>query len=373
MSETIAARVGLVQRVLPAYRAPFFDLLAQSCANGLSVFFGQPREDEALGVQGELKIAVPVQARNVHIARGKTYLCWQRGLTGWLEHWDPRVLIVEANPRYLSTPQAQRWMKSRRRPVIGWGLGIPLGGGWLRSAWRKRLLSGCDARITYRQPGAAQYRAAGFPAEHVFTAPNAVTRKPDAPAPQRAAEFVDGRGRVLFVGRLQARKRIDLLLRACARLPEPLQPRLAVVGDGPERAALEALAGQVYPRAEFTGDLRGEALARRFSEADLFALPGTGGLAVQQAMSFALPVLVAEADGTQADLVREGNGRVLPPGDEDALVAELQAALSDPARLRQMGQESYRIVAEEINLERMVKVFAEAIASTNNKIVYNGK
>lgn len=363
MSEVIEQRVGLIQRVLPAYRAPFFDLLAQSCAGGLSVFYGQPREDEALGVQGELKIAVPAQARNVHIGRGKAYLCWQRGLVGWLEEWNPQVLVVEANPRYLSTPQAQRWMKARRRPVIGWGLGIPLGGGWLRSAWRKRLLGGFDALITYSQTGAAQYRAAGFPAGRVFTAPNAVTRKPEQPAPQRGGDFVGGRGKVLFVGRLQARKRIDLLLRACARLPEQMQPQLTVVGEGPERAGLQELAAQVYPRAEFSGDLRGEALAQRFREADLFVLPGTGGLAVQQAMSYALPVLVAEADGTQADLVREGNGRVLPPGDEDALVAELQAALFNPARLRQMGAESYRIVAEEVNLERMVRVFAEAIAS----------
>ena len=83
-------------------------------------------------------------------------------------------------------------------------------------------------------------------------------------------------------------------------------------------------------RPSSAGDLRGEALAQRFREADLFVLPGTGGLAVQQAMSYALPVLVAEADGTQADLVRERNGRVLPPGDEDALVAALQASAFEP-------------------------------------------
>jgi glycosyltransferase involved in cell wall biosynthesis len=279
-----------------------------------------------------------------------------------MEDWDPQVLVVEANPRYLSTPKAQRWMKQRCRPVIGWGLGIPVGGGWLRVAIRNRLLAGFDALITYSQTGAAQYRAAGFPSERVFVAPNAVTRRPDASPPHRSPDFQDGRGRLLFVGRLQARKRIDLLLQACARLPEAVQPALAVVGEGPERPALQALAAQVYPRAEFTGDLRGEALAQRFRAADLFILPGTGGLAVQQAMSYALPVLVAEADGTQADLVRPGNGRVLPPGDLDGLTAALHEALTDPARLRRMGQESYRIVAEEINLEKMVEVFAAAVS-----------
>ena len=41
-----------------------------------------------------------------------------------------------------------------------------------------------------------------------------------------------------------------------------------------------------------------------FAGADLFVLPGTGGLAVQEAMSYALPVIVAKGDGTQEDLVR---------------------------------------------------------------------
>ena len=150
---------------------------------------------------------------------------------------------------------------------------------------------------------------------------------------------------MLFVGRLQARKRIDALLRACAALPEGIHPRLWIVGDGPERQPLEALAAEIYPLAEFLGEKHDADLAPFYHGADLFVLPGTGGLAVQQAMSCGLPVMVAEADGTQADLVRAENGWLLPAGDDDALVRQLSAALSDPARLRRMGLASYRIVA----------------------------
>ncbi len=96
-----------------------------------------------------------------------------------------------------------------------------------------------------------------------------------------------------------------------------------------------------------------------FQAADLFVLPGTGGLAVQQAMSFGLPVIVAEGDGTQIDLVRAENGWTVAPGRLDALASCLAEALRDPARLRRMGQESYRIVHDEVNLERMVEVFTE--------------
>ena len=69
--------------------------------------------------------------------------------------------------------------------------------------------------------------------------------------------------RVIFVGRLQQRKRVDLLLKACA-LVQP-SPELAIVGDGPERGALESLAAQVFEKARFLGALFGGSLTRRSS------------------------------------------------------------------------------------------------------------
>jgi glycosyltransferase involved in cell wall biosynthesis len=160
---------------------------------------------------------------------------------------------------------------------------------------------------------------------------------------------------------LQARKRIDILLRACAALPGNLQPRLIIVGDGPAREEFEALAEVVYPSAEFVGAKYSDEVAAYFAAADLFALPGTGGLAVQQAMSYGLPVIVAQGDGTQDDLVRPGNGWQVPPGDQAAFTNALHVALSDVSSLRQMGRESYRIVTEEVNIESMVVDFVNAL------------
>jgi glycosyltransferase involved in cell wall biosynthesis len=59
--------------------------------------------------------------------------------------------------------------------------------------------------------------------------------------------------------------------------------------------------------------------------------------------------------------VRPQNGWLLPPGDLHALTAALQDALSDAARLRNMGAESYRIASEEVNLEAMLGAFARAV------------
>jgi glycosyltransferase involved in cell wall biosynthesis len=134
-----------------------------------------------------------------------------------------------------------------------------------------------------------------------------------------------------------------------------------VVGDGPAREALENLSRKIYPRAEFVGAKHGDELEPYFSKADLFVLSGTGGLAIQQAMAHGLPVIVAHGDGTQDDLVREENGWQVPPDDLQALTNTLQRAISDPGKLRLMGAASYRIVAEEINVDKMVEVFIHAL------------
>jgi glycosyltransferase involved in cell wall biosynthesis len=350
-------RLAVQQRVLPRYRVPFFDLLASACDGGMSLFSGLPRPDEGIATASRLQVAKVRQGRNIHLLRGAFYLCYQTGLIEWLEDWNPDALIVEANARYLATPSAVKWMHRRSRPVLGWGLGSPPAAG-IRRRGRHSFINQFDALIAYSQRGADEYAELGFPRGKIFVAHNSVSPPPTSPFSSRLSTF-NLQPSILFVGRLQARKRIDLLLRACSLLEA--KPRLVIVGDGPERDSLEALARELYPSAEFAGARHGEQLTPYFAEADLFVLPGTGGLAVQEAMSYGLPVIVAQGDGTQDDLVRPGNGWQIPPDDFDALLAAMKDALSDAARLRRMGEESYRVVKEEINIGRMVEVFITAL------------
>jgi glycosyltransferase involved in cell wall biosynthesis len=361
-------RIGIQQRVLPAYRADFFDLLAEAYQGAVSVFSGEARADEALGELAVLKTASQTQAENQHLFQGAAYLCNQRGMHQWLQAWNPDVLILEANPRYLSTSPAIAWMHRRRRPVIGWGLGAPVNNN-MRAALMKRFwkifIKQFDYLITYSEQGKKEYQALGIDENRIFVAPNSVARKPLYPLPFRdETTYRDEKPTLLFVGRLQARKRLEYLFQACADLPEALQPHIWIVGDGQEREYFEVLASALYADVTFHGALFGMDLDPLFKQADLFVLPGTGGLAVQQAMSFGLPVMVGQADGTQSVLVRENNGWIIPPdADEKVFAAMLKEALSNPQRLREMGRESFRIVQEEVNVERMVAVFEQAIST----------
>jgi glycosyltransferase involved in cell wall biosynthesis len=367
-------KLGIQQRVLPAYRSVFFDAMAESCNSGLSVFAGSVHVSESIQSTDQLKIAEFYPGYNRHFSNSGSpyYFLWQGGLIDWLEDWNPDALVVEANPRYLSTRRAVQWMHRRGRPVIGWGLGAPpiaerssffsrMASKWQRSS-RAKFLGQMDALIAYSNRGGMEYKAVSLPSQQIFVATNAVARRPSDKLEKRTAHS-HSRLNLLFVGRLQQRKRIDNLLLACSKLPSNSQPFLRIIGDGPARNGFQELARTVYPSAEFPGAIHGSELDQYFAEADLFVLPGTGGLAVQEAMTHGLPVIVAKGDGTQEDLVKPSNGWLIPADDELALQEALKDAISDPQRLREMGANSYRIVRDEINVDQMVNVFVEAISS----------
>lgn len=373
LGEHFSGRLGIQQRVLPSYRTDFFDMLSSACDGGLNVFAGSALPQESISTAETLKIAQYSYGRNLHFfyPESQFYLLWQTGLINWLKKWNPDALIIEGNPRYLSTNLAIKWMHSRRRPVLGWGLGAvsysgPMTG--LLTRLRRLYFNSIDGIIAYSHKGAEQYRLQGVPATRIFVAQNAVVARPTQLPPERPVDF-DGKPKVIFVGRLQSRKRIDCLLKACATIPKEKQPCLWIVGDGPDREKLETLAAEIYPQTEFKGAIQSEGLSKLLNAADLFILPGTGGLAVQEAMAQALPVIVGRGDGTQEDLVKgigeqgEKNGWFVPSDDVGSLAEILNIALSDVKRLRRMGAESFRIVREEINIDSMVRVFVQALNS----------
>ena len=353
----------LQQRVLPDYRAPFFDALAGRCDGGLSVFAGMPRPDESIRAAAPLTQARWMRAENRQLFGGRLALFTQSGVLEWLARERPDVLVLEANPRYLGNLTARRWMHAAGKPVVGWGLGAPPTSG-LRGWFRRSYLDGFDAWIAYSTLGAAQYRALGFPSERIFVAPNAAT-----PAPRQMPERQPGRGRplrLLFVGRLQERKRLDLLFEACSEL-DP-RPEILIAGDGPDRARLEALAASTLSDVSFLGDLRGEALDAAYARADLFVLPGTGGLALQQALAAGLPAVAAQGDGSQQDMVTPDNGWLVRPDDLAELRAALERAMGlKDDQLRAMGAASFRLAQTRFNLDAMTDAFVVALCATTRR------
>ncbi|HMK09655.1 MAG TPA: glycosyltransferase [Anaerolineales bacterium] len=355
-----AGRLALQQRVLPAYRAGFFENLARRCDGGLDLFAGKPRPAEAIRLAESLRDVRWTQGRNVHLLSGRAYFCYQRGLTAWLTAAQPDVLVLEANPRYLASPGAAAWMESRGGKVLAWGLGAP-GAGPLASSFRRRFLRRMAGVIAYSTRGAAEYAAAGVPVDRIWVAPNAVEPPLDRPPHRPAA--MNRPLRIISVGRLQRRKGVDALLSASAAVRPA--PEVWIVGDGPDRGRLVQIAAGRFPAAIFTGPVHGRELQALLDSADVFVLPGTGGLAVQQALARGLPVIAAQGDGSQEDMVTPDNGWLVAPGDVAALTSALQSAVDRPRALASMGRASLHLAQTRFSPAIMLDVFVRALRSVS--------
>jgi glycosyltransferase involved in cell wall biosynthesis len=157
----------------------------------------------------------------------------------------------------------------------------------------------------------------------------------------------------VFAGRLVAGKGVDILLRAWARISMAGRPlRLVIVGDGPERAALESLAQKLDLRArvEFTGALPQAALADQFRAAGIAVFPFTGieglGLVVAEAQACGCPVIASEIPAMRDLIVPEVTGLITPPGDAGALAQALERVLLD-AGLAERIARAGRAAAQE--------------------------
>src|SRR5258708_34209042 len=117
-------RLAIEQRVIPSYRVPFFDMLAHSCQRGLKLFAGEPRMGEGI-TGGKLHVARYAPLHNIHVLSGPLYFCYQQELISALAAWDPDVLVLEANPRYLSTRAPIDWRHAHGRTGLGWHVGAP--------------------------------------------------------------------------------------------------------------------------------------------------------------------------------------------------------------------------------------------------------
>ncbi|MCE8419826.1 glycosyltransferase [Rhodovulum sulfidophilum] len=148
---------------------------------------------------------------------------------------------------------------------------------------------------------------------------------------------------LLFVGRLAAVKGVPLLLEAMARLgPEHPGARLTLIGDGPERARIEAEAARLGlgTRVVFAGYRSQEEVAGALARSDLFVLPSFAEgvpVVLMEAMAAGLPVVATRIAGIP-ELVEDGvSGLVVDPGSATALTAAIGAVLADPETAARMG------------------------------------
>jgi glycosyltransferase involved in cell wall biosynthesis len=167
------------------------------------------------------------------------------------------------------------------------------------------------------------------------------------------------------VGRLVKWKRVDMIIDAIKQLIEKYPTiELIVVGIGPEEENLKQQTKDAYleKHIKFVGGVYEiEKLGRYLNESTIYILAGMGGLSINDAMAFGLPVICAVADGTEKKLVRENcNGYYFENGDTKSLIYVIDKMLGDLPKTEQMGIESTRIIKEEINIHLLLDTFKKS-------------
>lgn len=220
-----------------------------------------------------------------------------------------------------------------------------------------------DAHLNYVDDAVETFGSYGVAKQRIFVAYNS----PDTDT-YRAVEgrlagappvLPPNSNRVIHVGRLVPWKRVDLLLAAIARLRKEFHDiELVVVGQGPEEESLRAIAKSlgIDDVTRFVGGVyETHELARYFRASSVYVLAGMGGLSINDAMFFGLPIVCSVCDGTEKKLVRDGfNGFFFAEGDLEDLASKIRCVLADPEKRAEMGKNSRRIIDQEVNIHSVL-------------------
>ncbi|MBC9714418.1 glycosyltransferase family 4 protein [Streptomyces sp. TRM66268-LWL] len=358
-------RVALVLPYLTAYRMPFLDRLRQelagsrielTIAHGAATGLVAARKDQ-LALPG----AVPLRQRVLRAAGRE--LIWHGGVGALARSHD--ALIVPQSLHHLRVYP----LLARRPTRIGlWGHGhTHVSAHGRPEQWAKaRLTRRADWFFAYTEAGGAYAERAGLPAGRVTVVQNSLDTTALADARDRVTESEVRELRArhgltsgltgLYIGGLDALKRIGFLLSAAERIAEQLPGfRLLVAGDGAERALVEAC-----PAAVYVGTADTAAKARLGAVADAMLVPGAVGLCAVDSFALRTPLVTTPwaYHGPEFGYLEHGRNALVVQDDAYAReVAELLCRPRELARLRRAG----RCDAGRYTVEAMAQRFAHGI------------
>ena len=217
--------------------------------------------------------------------------------------------------------------------------------------------------------GRNKFIAGGLPAEKILVKPNFVN--PDPGERGQAGEYA------LFVGRLSREKGLSTLLHAWQQLPRHYA--LHIVGDGPEREALELLARQLgLSSVQFRGRLPHEEAVMAVKSARFLVVPSawyeTFGMCIVEAFACGTPVICSRL-GAMQELVCDGRtGFHFNYWDPYDLAEKIEYAWSHPREMRAMGREARAEYESKYTAERnytqLMDVYRRALAQSQTSREY---
>lgn len=329
-------RVAVVYHAWPHYRQAVMQAMDRSGSIAYD-FYGS---GDAL--EGVLHADVGAVARFVCAPfRRFGKVLWQPGALRAARDQRYRAIILLADPNFASTWVAAAITRMRRVPVLFWGHG------WLgpesrtKQAVRRAYFGLADRFLVYAERGKRLGIAAGFAAERITVVynsldvarANVVIAGIESGARRTARPqdlFADpARPLLICTARLTAKCRFDLLIEAAALLSQRGMPvNVLLVGDGPERDALERRAAQLGVTVHFFGACHDEAVVGPLLyHADLTVSPGKIGLTAMHSLMYGTPAITHgdfDAQMPEVEAIEPGRtGAFFRCGDAQDLAATI--------------------------------------------------
>ncbi len=360
-------------RVAHYHRPLFIALESELAALGLELHLlsGQT-SPEATGRVGltEPVIQNETKYRFFEYPVGNRVLRFHRGVGKVVKNLEPDVLVMQSHVGDVSSWRLAAKRKSRGYRLVAWQCGYEYNPGSIKDFLLARYLGRFDHHLAYHTNAAAYLRKYRVPDDRVTVMHNTIDERQIAVIPKAQAKDAlakrhpetTGRRIVLFVGAVLAEKNIESIVQAL-QLLQRADLTLLVVGDGEHLQRLRA-ACRGRTDVVFAGQVV-DGVGTYFDASDVYVLPGTGGLGINEAMAHGLPVVAGFADGSADDLVIDGeNGHRLRQGTPEEIAAALASVLDDPVKARSMGERSTELIRGTFAFEGFVRRIVDALAAT---------
>ena len=367
-------KIGIITPMIAPYRVTFFEKLSNLKDIDLVVFHNVKKtEDGRPAFIGKLEF--PNETYDiVRLEVLSIYIDFYKNLFSKLKNKECDVLILQAAPSVFSSWVISLWARWYGKKVVFWACG------WepehskllkrIKQIVLKRYFALGNLFIAYSTTAKNYLENNGVNTENIQVAYNGIEtdeyqnikKKVREEAKLLKKSYPSESKIFLYVGGIFKEKQVDLLLRAFSELQQKHKNSvLWVIGDGPDLDSLKLFADNLcLKNVVFFGRII-HGVDKYFCAADVFVLPGIGGLGLNQAMLWDCPCIVSKADGTEEDLVIENKtGFRFSQGDQRSLVTAMEKFLnisnSDYKILCENGR---KFVLSKSNVNNMVDVFKD--------------